>query len=148
MLLTHPAAKPGVSVYFFSFFFVPLLNSDIFQFSIWLLTAQEGNSQDLEEFCTTKQKTTLVHTCSIQTLVWKQHHADHVSCNCPQNSASYSYLIQALKKPSKHHTREGRKARDLILQQFATLVLHPAVNYVPFNATIMANGYRADKNTK
>lgn len=98
MLLTHPAAKPGVSVYFFSFFFVPLLNSDIFQFSIWLLTAQERNSQDLEEFCTTKQKTTLVHTCSIQTLVWKQHHADHVSCNCPQNSASYSYLIQALKK--------------------------------------------------
>lgn len=52
------------------------------------------------------------------------------------------------KKTSKHRTREGRKARDLILQQFATLVLHPAVNYVPFNATIMANGYRADKNTK
>lgn len=45
-------------------------------------------------------------------------------------------------------TREGRRAGDLLLQQFATLVLHPAVNYVPFSVTIRANGCRADGNTK
>lgn len=64
-----------------------------------------------------------------------------------KNSASDSYLIQTLKQV-QHCTREGRKARDLILQQFATLVLHPAANYVPFTVTIMANGCRSDGNTK
>lgn len=36
MLLIHPAAKPRVCLLLLFFFFVPLLNSDIFQFSIWL----------------------------------------------------------------------------------------------------------------
>lgn len=36
------------------------------------------------------------------------------------------------------------ESSDLILQQSATLVLHPAVNYVPFTVTITANGCRAE----
>lgn len=65
-----------------------------------------------------------------------------------KNSASDSSLIQTLKQRGQHCTREGRKAHDLISQQFATLVLHPAVNYVPFTVTITADGCRADENTK
>lgn len=130
------------------FFSVPLLNSDIFQFSIWLSQPRREIHRIWKSFVQQSRK-----------LLWSTHSlfgplsgsnttltTFHATVHRIQQVTAI--LFRLSKKTSKHRTREGRKARDLILQQFATLVLHPAVNYVPFNATIMANGYRADKNTK
>lgn len=78
----------------------------------------------------------------------EQLHSDQSAPSArDMDPASHSFSIHTLRQ-AHQCTREGRRAREQLLQQFATLVWHPAVNYVPFSVTIRANGCRADGNTK
>jgi len=119
----------------------PLLNFDTFQFSIWLSTIPRRKIHTVwKRFA---QQNVLFRSLSgSSTRLTKLRTTAH------RTQGATAILLQLSKKQVPHCTREGSKTQDLILQQFAALVLHPAVNYVPFKATIMANGYRADKNTK
>lgn len=137
MFLNCPVIKPRVSVFFFSLPPPqPLLNFDTFQFSIWLSIVPRRKTRTVwKRFA---QQNVLIRPLSGSSNRLPKLHT----------TAHRTQRATAVKKQAPHCTQEGSKARDLILQQFAALVLHPAVNYVPFNATIMANGYRADKNTK
>lgn len=134
----------GYKTWSFCFLFIssppPLLNFDTFQFSIWLSTIPRRKIHTVRKH---EQNVVFIPLSGSSTRLTKLHTTAHRT-----HQDSQSYLTPAVKKQEPHCTREGSKARDLILKQFAALVLHPAVNYVPFNATIAANGYRADKNTK
>lgn len=144
VLLTPTATKPGASVSPSSFSPLSLQTLPHFSSS----GCQQCLGGKLTRFgsvlCNKTEKNS-ASSHSAQTPAWRQHHRDQSAQE--MDPACPSFSIHTLRQPQQG-TREGRRAGDLPLQQFATLVLHPAVNYVPFSVTIRANGCRADGNTK
>lgn len=76
-------------------FFLNLKLFNTFQFNILLLTItwREIHTVWKQVFGTTKPKSILFHTCSIDTLVWQQHHIDQISCDSPEKGIQWTTAI-------------------------------------------------------